>query len=169
MSKGVTFRPIFTAYKSATLLGFSNTALMIEGLMEKAKGLDFAHPAAERKKISDEVVTKIGCIRSAMEKERSDHEKKPGEWFGWTRMNVLLGETLKGIGVAGIVTYAACSAAGMFHVMDAPGFSWTMFFVNAGVGLARAIWLTAGSSREKLIRRINGSLTELEKLAKECE
>lgn len=169
MSKGVTFRPIHTAHKSATMLGFRNTALMIEGLEERAGVLNFMSPPAERKKDSDAVLARISCIRSALENERSEYDKNPPEWFGWTRMNVFLGETLKGTGVAGVITYAGCSAASMFHFTGQNSFSWPMFFTLTAAMAVRAIWKTAGTSREKLMARIDRSLAEIENLAREYE
>ena len=167
MSKGVTSRPIHAAYRSAVLLGFRNTALMIEGLKKHAEKLDCARPENERKSIGEVVAVKIGCIRSTMENERSDYGRRHGEWFGWNRMNIFLSEMLKGVGL-GLAAYWGCSAAGSLHLsaIDQPSY---MLAAGALAGLARGIWLTARSSREKLIQLLNRSLSELERRAKEEE
>jgi hypothetical protein len=166
MAKQVTYRDIYSAWQSANRLGFRSSALMLEGLAEQVKELEFASPPQRAGKART-LKVKIEFIRSAVERERTETAKKKEEWFGWQRMNIALGGAIMSILTNGGLAYAAYGACEMFHLENLrPGIA--VFAIFAVSGVVKSIGESVRSSREGLVRRIGDTLSGLEEIVGEC-
>ena len=166
MAKQVTYREIHNAWKSANRLGFRSTALMLEGLAEQMRELEFASPP-QRQGRAKNVMAKIEFIRAAMVRERSESAKEKEEWFGWQRMNIALGGTMMSILTNGGLALAAYGACEMFRLQALrPGIA--IFAVFAVAGIVNSVGESIRSSREGLVRKIGDTLSGLENLVGEC-